>query len=126
RTIAADLALCAEEGVDVVFAPTVEEVYPGGPDAAQVTVDPGPLGAVLEGRVRPTHFRGVLTVVAKLLGLVGPDVAVFGQEDYQQLVLGRTMVADLCLPVQVVGADPAREPDGLALSSRNRFLSPEQ
>jgi len=126
RTMAADLALCAEMGVDVVFAPSVEQVYPGGPEAAQVTLDPGPLGSVLEGQARPTHFRGVLTVVAKLLGLVRPDVAVFGEKDYQQLVLVRRMVADLCLPVQVVGAPTVREPDGLALSSRNRFLSPEQ
>ena len=126
RTIAADLALCATEGVDVVFAPSVEEVYPGGPAAAQVTLDPGPLGGVLEGRSRPTHFRGVLTVVAKLLGLVRPDVAVLGEKDYQQLVLIRRMVADLCLPVEVVGALTVREPDGLALSSRNRFLTPEQ
>ena len=126
RTMPEDLALCAREGVDVVFAPSVAEVYPGGPDAAQVTLDPGPLGGVLEGRVRPTHFRGVLTVVAKLFGLVGPDVAVFGQKDYQQLVLVRRMVADLCLPVEVVGAETVREPDGLALSSRNRWLSPDE
>ena len=125
RTMSEDLALCAREGVDVVFAPAVDEVYPGGADAAQVTVDPGPLGGVLEGRVRPTHFRGVLTVVAKLFGLVRPDVAVFGQKDYQQLVLVRRMVADLCLPVDVVGAETVREPDGLALSSRNRWLSGE-
>ncbi len=126
RTFAADLALCAEEGVDVVFAPSVDEVYPGGPGAAQVTLDPGPRGGVLEGASRPTHFRGVLTVVAKLLGLVRPDAAVFGQKDYQQLVLVRRMVADLCLAVEVVGAETVREPDGLALSSRNRWLSPEQ
>jgi pantoate--beta-alanine ligase len=126
RTMAADLERCAEEGVDIVFAPRIEELYPGGPEAAQVTVDPGPLGSVLEGRARPTHFRGVLTVVAKLLGLVRPDVAVFGQKDYQQLVLVRRMVADLCLPVEVVGAETVREPDGLALSSRNRFLSRQQ
>jgi pantoate--beta-alanine ligase len=126
RTMEADLELCARESVDVLFAPDVEEVYPVGPEAAQVTLDPGPLGSVLEGRSRPTHFRGVLTVVAKLLGLVRPDVALFGQKDYQQLVLVRRMVADLCLPVEVVGAETVREPDGLALSSRNRFLTPEQ
>jgi pantoate--beta-alanine ligase len=126
RTMAADLTICASEGVDVVFAPSVEEVYPGGPQAAQVTLDPGPLGTVLEGRVRPTHFRGVLTVVAKLLGLVRPDVAVFGEKDYQQLVLVRRMVADLCLPVEVVGVPTVREPDGLALSSRNRYLTSDQ
>ncbi len=124
RTLDADLEVCAAEGADVVFAPSVAEVYPGGDP--QVTVDPGPLADLLEGRSRPGHFRGVLTVVAKLLGLVGPDVAVFGQKDYQQLVLVRRMVSDLCLPVEVVGAETVREPDGLALSSRNRYLDAEQ
>ncbi|WP_166389431.1 pantoate--beta-alanine ligase [Nocardioides ochotonae] len=121
RTLPEDLEVCAHEGVDVVFAPSVEEVYPGGDP--QVTLDPGPLASVLEGRTRPGHYRGVLTVVAKLFGLVRPDVAVFGQKDYQQLVLIRRMVADLCLGVDVVGAETVREPDGLALSSRNRYLS---
>ncbi|WP_310961456.1 pantoate--beta-alanine ligase [Nocardioides terrisoli] len=120
RTLSADLEMCAEAGADVVFAPAVDEVYPGGDPL--VTVDPGPLGTMLEGASRPTHFRGVLTVVAKLLGLVRPDVAVFGQKDYQQLVLVRRMVSDLCLGVEIVGAATAREPDGLALSSRNRYL----
>jgi pantoate--beta-alanine ligase len=123
RTMAQDLELCRREGVDVVFAPAVEEVYPGGPAAAQVTLDPGPLGGVLEGAARPTHFRGVLTVVAKLFGLVAPDVALFGEKDYQQLVLVRRMAADLCLPVDVVGVPTVREADGVALSSRNRYLS---
>ncbi len=108
----------------MVFAPDADEVYPGG--APLVTVSPGPLAEVLEGRVRPGHFVGVLTVVAKLFGLVRPDVAVFGEKDYQQLVLIRRMVADLCLPVEVVGAETQREEDGLALSSRNRYLEPEQ
>jgi pantoate--beta-alanine ligase len=121
RTFDADLEVCAAGGVDVVFAPSVEEVYPGG--EPEVTVEPGPLAAVLEGAVRPTHFRGVLTVVAKLFGLVQPDVAVFGQKDYQQLVLVRRMVADLCMPVEVVGAATVREEGGLALSSRNKYLS---
>ncbi len=120
RTFDADLAVCAAQGVDVVFAPTGDEVYPGG--EPQVTVEPGPLAGVLEGVTRPTHFRGVLTVVAKLFGLVQPDVAVFGQKDYQQLVLIRRMVADLCLPVEVVGAETVREATGLALSSRNQYL----
>ena len=124
RTLDADLELCEKEAVDVVFAPAADEVYPEGD--AVVTVSPGPLGDVLEGQVRPGHFRGVLTVVAKLFGLVQPDVAVFGEKDYQQLVLIRRMVADLCLPVEVVGAETEREDDGLALSSRNRFLDPEQ
>ena len=91
RTFDADLEVCEREGVDIVFAPSVEEVYPGGDP--QVTVEPGPLADVLEGRTRPGHFRGVLTVVAKLFGLVRPDVAVFGEKDYQQLALIRRMVA---------------------------------
>jgi pantoate--beta-alanine ligase len=124
RTLDADLAVCEREGVDLVFAPSVEEVYPGG--EPQVTVDPGPRAAVLEGKTRPGHFRGVLTVVAKLFGLVRPDVAVFGQKDYQQLALIRRMVLDLNLGVDVVGAETRREPDGLALSSRNRYLDPDQ
>ena len=124
RTLEADLDLCAASGADVVFAPSVDEVYPGG--EPQVTVDPGSLGSVLEGEVRPTHFRGVLTVVAKLFGLVRPDIAVFGEKDYQQLVLIRRMVSDLCIPVEVVGAPTVREDGGLARSSRNRYLSDEQ
>jgi pantoate--beta-alanine ligase len=120
RTFDADLEVCAAQGVDVVFAPGVEEVYPGG--EPQVTLEPGPLATVLEGGSRPTHFRGVLTVVAKLFGLVGPDLAFFGQKDYQQLVLIRRMVADLCMGVDVVGVETVREHDGLALSSRNRYL----
>jgi len=130
RTLAADLALCAAEGVDVVFAPGVDEVYPTGIPTSStnesVTVEPGPLATILEGRTRPGHFRGVLTMVAKLFGLVRPDVAVFGEKDYQQLALVRRMVADLCLDVDVVGAVTMREPDGLALSSRNRYLDAEQ
>ncbi len=124
RTFDADLALCADHDVDVVFAPAVDEVYPGG--QPQVVVEPGPLGTVLEGASRPGHYRGVLTVVAKLFGLVGPDAAVFGEKDYQQLVLIRRMVDDLCMPVEVVGGETVRERDGLALSSRNRFLSPAE
>lgn len=124
RTFDDDLVLCEKEGVDVVFAPTVDEVYPGG--EPQVTVEPGALATVLEGASRPGHFRGVLTVVAKLLGLVRPDVAVFGQKDYQQLALITRMASDLCLGVEIVGAETVREADGLALSSRNRYLDPEQ
>ncbi|MFC7496709.1 MULTISPECIES: pantoate--beta-alanine ligase [unclassified Nocardioides] len=124
RTLEADLEICAREGVDVVFAPSVEEVYPGGDP--QVTIEPGPGAKVLEGRIRLGHFRGVLTVVAKLFGLVRPDVAVFGQKDYQQLVLVRRMVLDLNMGVEVVGAPTVREDDGLALSSRNRYLDGEQ
>ncbi len=124
RTWDADLATLAEEGADLVFHPPVDEVYP--PGAAGVTVQPGPLGDVLEGAVRPGHFTGVLTVVAKLLGLVRPDVAVFGEKDYQQLTLVRAMTRELALGVEVVGVPTVREDDGMALSSRNRYLSAEQ
>ncbi len=122
RTVEADIEVCGHEGVDVVFAPEADVVYPdGGP---QVTVDPGPLGEVLEGAARPGHFAGVLTVVTKLLHLTGlPDATYFGEKDYQQLVLVRRLVTDLDLGVQVVGVPTVREPDGLAMSSRNRYLS---
>ena len=124
RTWEDDLAALRDEGADLVFHPGVDDVYPRG--AAGVTVDPGPLGAVLEGAVRPGHFDGVLTVVAKLFGLVRPDVAVFGEKDYQQLALVRAMVRELALGVDVVGVPTVREADGLALSSRNRYLDPQQ
>jgi pantoate--beta-alanine ligase len=124
RTWDADLAALADEGADVVFHPPVDEVYP--PGAVGVTVDPGPLGSVLEGAVRPGHFAGVLTVVAKLFGLVRPDVALFGEKDYQQLTLIRSMARELALPVEVVGVPTVREDDGLALSSRNRYLAADQ
>jgi pantoate--beta-alanine ligase len=124
RTWDADLAALAEEGADVVFHPPVEEVYP--PGAVGVTVHPGPLGDLLEGAVRPGHFAGVLTVVAKLFGLVRPDVAVFGEKDYQQLTLIRAMARELALDVEVRGVPTVREDDGLALSSRNRYLTEEQ
>jgi pantoate--beta-alanine ligase len=120
RTVDADLTMCRAEGVALVFAPTPEAMLGRG---VQVTVHPGPLGDELEGAVRPGHFGGVLTVVAKLFGLVRPDVAVFGEKDYQQLTLIRRMVSDLDLGVRVVGAPTVREPDGLALSSRNAYLS---
>lgn len=130
RTLPDDLELCRAHGVDVVFAPAVEEMYVGGFSHERVrdgvTVHPGKLATILEGESRPGHFDGVLTVVAKLFGLVQPDVAVFGQKDYQQLALIRAMVRDLCLPVEVVGAETMREADGLAMSSRNRYLDPAQ
>jgi pantoate--beta-alanine ligase len=130
RDLDADLEVCDREGVDVVFAPEVEEMYPTGvPHAAeadQVTVHPGATAEILEGASRPGHFRGVLTVVAKLFGLIRPDLAVFGEKDYQQLALIRRMVDDLVLRVEVVGAPTDREPDGLARSSRNRYLDAEQ
>jgi pantoate--beta-alanine ligase len=120
RTLDADLALCSEESVDVLFAPDVAEVYASG--EPQVRVLAGPLGDVLEGASRPGHFDGVLTVVAKLLHITGPDVAYFGQKDAQQLLLIRRMVDDLDFPVQVVAVPTVREPSGLALSSRNGYL----
>jgi pantoate--beta-alanine ligase len=124
RTPERDLELLARLGVGLVFAPSAAEMYPDGRPA--VTVDPGPLGDLLEGASRPGHFAGVLTVVTKLLGLVRPEVAVFGEKDYQQLALIRRTVADLELGVRIVGAPTVREPDGLAMSSRNRYLTTEQ
>jgi pantoate--beta-alanine ligase len=121
RTLEADLAKCEAAGVDLVWVPSVEDVYPYG--STQVTVQPGPLGEVLEGAVRPGHFAGVLTVVAKFFNLVRPDRAYFGQKDYQQLTLIRRMVDDLNAGVEIVGVPTVREPDGLALSSRNVYLS---
>lgn len=125
RTMDDDLRLCAEGGVSVVFAPTVDTMYPLGVDGG-VTIDPGPLGTILEGKTRPTHFRGVLTVVSKLFGLLEPDVAVFGEKDYQQLTLIRLMAQGLCMGTEVIGCPTVREADGLAMSSRNRFLDPRQ
>ncbi|MEV4627906.1 pantoate--beta-alanine ligase [Micromonospora sp. NPDC049523] len=124
RTFDADLAICAAAGVDLVFAPSREEMYPVG--APLVRVDPGPLGGELEGASRPGFFHGVLTVVLKLLQVVRPDFAFFGEKDYQQLTLVRRMVLDLNVPVEIVGVPTVREPDGLALSSRNRYLSADE
>ena len=124
RTLAADLAVCERVGADVVFTPTPDVVYPDGPPLVRLSA--GPIGDVLEGVSRPGHFDGVLTVVCKLLHLVRPDVAMFGQKDAQQLAAIRRMVRDLDLPVEVVAVPTVREPDGLALSSRNRYLSDDQ
>ncbi|MEU6210023.1 pantoate--beta-alanine ligase [Streptomyces sp. JL4002] len=121
RTLDADLVIARDAGADVVFAPAVDEVYPGGDP--QVRVSAGPMGGRLEGATRPGHFDGMLTVVAKLLHLTRPDLALFGQKDAQQLALIRRMVTDLNFPVEVVGVPTVREEDGLALSSRNRYLS---
>jgi pantoate--beta-alanine ligase len=119
-----DVALLERAGVDIAFTPSADEMYPSGrPD---VTVDPGPIGERLEGASRPGHFRGVCTVVAKLFGLVGPSRAYFGEKDAQQLAVVRRMVADLDLPVEVVPCPTARERDGLAVSSRNARLSPDE
>jgi pantoate--beta-alanine ligase len=120
RDEAADVAIAGDEGADVVFAPGVETMYPA--DFAS-TVDPGRLAAELEGRSRPGHFRGVATVVTRLFGLVRPQRAYFGEKDYQQLVIVRGVARDLALGVDVVGVPTVRDADGLALSSRNRFLS---
>jgi pantoate--beta-alanine ligase len=116
-----DAELAAARGVDLVFAPDAEDVYPDGEPLVKVV--PGALAERLCGLSRPGHFQGVLTVVAKLFGMVQPDVAVFGQKDYQQAVLVRRMAADLDMPVRVKTAPIVREDDGLALSSRNAYLS---
>ncbi|MFF1368681.1 pantoate--beta-alanine ligase [Streptomyces virginiae] len=121
RTLEADLVIAEEAGADAVFAPAVDEVYPGGDPQVRITA--GPMGERLEGATRPGHFDGMLTVVAKLLHLTRPDLALFGQKDAQQLALIRRMVTDLNFPVEVVGVPTVREEDGLALSSRNRYLS---
>jgi pantoate--beta-alanine ligase len=120
RSLEQDLALCAEEGVEVVFAPARREMYPAEPT---ITVNPGELGRRLEGKSRPGFFDGVLTVVLKLFQLTQPDAAVFGEKDAQQLTLIRRMVTDLDLGVEIVGAPLYRDPDGLATSSRNAYLS---
>jgi pantoate--beta-alanine ligase len=122
RTFDADLALCTRGGVDLVFAPGPDVVYPDGDPGVRVSA--GRLGEVLEGRSRPGHFDGVLTVVAKLLHLTRPDAAYFGQKDAQQLLIIRRMVRDLDFGVDVVAVPTVREPDGLAMSSRNMYLSP--
>jgi pantoate--beta-alanine ligase len=123
RTFDDDVAVLRTEGVEIVFAPTAADMYPDGP---RTTVLPGPLGAELEGDSRPTHFAGMLTVVLKLFQIVRPDRAFFGEKDYQQLVLVRQMVDDLNVGVRIVGVPIVREPDGLALSSRNRYLDEVQ
>ncbi|MDP2299497.1 MAG: pantoate--beta-alanine ligase, partial [Actinomycetota bacterium] len=123
RDLDRDMDLLGAEGADLVFTPTAEGMYTSD---AQVSVDPGPLGAVLEGATRPTHFRGVCTVVAKLLSVVGPHLAFFGEKDYQQLKIVSRMVRDLDLPTKIVGCPIVRECDGLAMSSRNAYLSPEE
>ena len=123
RTLEADVEVCERNDVDIVFAPSVDEVY--GAAGLGITVDPGPRGGILEGASRPGHFAGVLTVVAKLMHLTRPDIALFGEKDFQQLVLIRDMVRALDFPVEVIGVPTVREADGLAMSSRNRYLSAE-
>ncbi|PZT98270.1 MAG: pantoate--beta-alanine ligase [Gordonia sp. (in: high G+C Gram-positive bacteria)] len=123
RTFDEDCDLLRAAGVELVFAPRVSDMYPTGP---RTTVHPGTLGEELEGASRPTHFAGMLTVVLKLLNIAAPMEAYFGEKDYQQLVLIRQMVTDLNLDVQIVGVPTVREADGLAMSSRNRYLDPAQ
>lgn len=123
RTLDTDVEMLRSEGVEIVFAPSAAAMYPNG---MRTTVQPGPLAVELEGASRPTHFAGMLTVVLKLLQIVRPDRIFFGEKDYQQLVLVRQMVADLNVEVQVVGVPTVRESDGLAMSSRNRYLDPVQ
>ncbi|HEY3438922.1 MAG TPA: pantoate--beta-alanine ligase [Actinotalea sp.] len=124
RDLARDVELLAGAGADLVFAPDVDEVYPGGDPIVRVTA--GGIGALWEGAQRPGHFDGVLTVVLKLLNLVTPDVALFGQKDAQQLMAVRRMVHDLDVPVQVVAVPTVRDEDGVALSSRNAYLTPDE
>ncbi len=123
RTLEADIELLRAEGVELVFAPSAADMYP---DGRRTMIHPGPLGAELEGASRPTHFAGMLTVVAKLLQIAHPTVAYFGEKDYQQLALIRQMVRDLNFDVRIVGVPTVRESDGLAMSSRNRYLDEQQ
>lgn len=123
KTLDDDLEMLRAERVEAVFTPQVSDMYPNG---HRTTVHPGPLGNELEGAVRPTHFSGVLTVVLKLLEIVRPDRVFFGEKDYQQLVLIRQMVSDLNMDISVVGVPTVRESDGVAMSSRNRYLNTEE
>ncbi len=120
RDLPRDLQLCSEEGVHVVFAPLTEQMYPV---PQTITVDPGPVGQLLEGAFRPGFFTGVLTVVLKIFNLVRPDLAIFGQKDAQQVFLVRRMVAEMNLDIDIVAVPTVRDPDGLAVSSRNGYLS---
>jgi pantoate--beta-alanine ligase len=124
RDEAADVERCRAADVDAVWAPDVEQMYPPGLELA--APDPGPVGDAYEGAARPGHFAGVLTAVHRLLSVVGPDAAYFGEKDAQQLFLVRRMVRELAMPVRIVGCPTVREPDGLARSSRNAYLSPEE
>ncbi len=123
RDLDRDRALAGDNGVDLLFVPTVDEMYPNG--AVLTSVSVAEVSAAWEGASRPTHFAGVATVVSKLFNIIGPCRAYFGEKDFQQLAVIRRMVADLSMPVEVVGCPIIREPDGLAMSSRNVYLSPE-
>lgn len=126
RTLDADAAGLRAAGADLLFAPPTEAIYPGGSGATTLVEPPPQLANILCGAFRPGHFRGVATVVAKLFNLVQPDVAVFGDKDFQQLMIIRRLVADLDFPIEIVGVSTVREADGLAMSSRNGYLSPEE
>jgi pantoate--beta-alanine ligase len=125
RTPTQDARMLADAGCDLMFMPDVAEIYPNGSERATRVEVPG-LSSILDGEFRPGHFEGVATVVAKLFHIVEPDVAVFGEKDFQQLTIIRRMVADLCMPITVIGAATVREPDGLAMSSRNQYLTDEE
>ena len=125
RTVEEDAALLVDADVDALFLPTVDEIYPRGEDHATFVEVPG-VSDILCGAFRPGHFRGVATVVAKLFNLVRPDLAVFGAKDYQQLVVIRRMAEDLCFPLEILACPTGRERDGLAMSSRNRYLTKEE
>jgi pantoate--beta-alanine ligase len=123
RTLARDCERLEAAGCDLVFAPSEEEIYP---EPQEYTVDPSNLQNILEGAFRPGHFRGVATVVLKLFNMVQPDLAIFGKKDYQQYLVLHEMVKQLALPIEIIPAETVRAPDGLALSSRNGYLSPEE
>ena len=125
RTPDADQKMLAAAGCDLMFMPDVAEIYPtGAADSTRIEI--AHLSRILEGEYRPGHFEGVTTVVAKLFNIVEPQVAVFGEKDFQQLTVIRQMVADLCLPIEIVSAPTVRERDGLAMSSRNQYLTPAE
>ena len=125
RTPTLDARMLADAGCDLMFMPDVAKIYPHGSERATRVEVPG-LSSILDGEFRPGHFEGVATVVAKLFHIVEPDVAVFGEKDFQQLTIIRRMVADLCMPITVVAAPTVRDPDGLAMSSRNQYLTDEE
>jgi pantoate--beta-alanine ligase len=125
RTPTQDARMLADAGCDLMFTPDVAEIYPNGSERATRVDVPG-LSSILDGEFRPGHFEGVATVVAKLFHIVEPDVAVFGEKDFQQLTIIRRMVADLCMPITIVAAPTVRDPDGLAMSSRNQYLTDEE
>src|SRR5579862_2091244 len=122
RTPTQDERMLAQAGCNLMFMPNVAEIYPGGSERATRVDVPG-LSRILDGEFRPGHFEGVSTIVATLFHIVEPDVAIFGEKDFQQLTIIRRMVADLCLPVEIVGAPTVRDADGLAMSSRNQYLT---